>query len=101
MNHVCFSGEDQGDVREPDAGRTPQHCQIPQVLAGHEGQSSTGMICFVFSPLFLSPSFHARVNGSPSSVAGHLHHRVHVVGQPQAVSEEDQEEPQDHECEGQ
>ena len=40
-------------------------------------------------------------NSLPSSqLAGHFHHGVHVVRQPQAVPEENQEEPQDHECQG-
>lgn len=32
---------------------------------------------------------------------GYIHHRVHVVRQPQAIPEENEEEPQDYECEGQ
>lgn len=34
-------------------------------------------------------------------LAGYLHHRVHVLWQPKAVSEENKEKSQDHECEGQ
>lgn len=34
-------------------------------------------------------------------LTGYLHHRVHVVWQPKAISEENKEKSQDHECEGQ
>lgn len=51
--NIClsaFSGEDQRDVWESNAGWTPQHCQVPQVLAGYEGGSGTGM--YVFPSLY-------------------------------------------------
>lgn len=38
---------------------------------------------------------------SPPPSSGHIHHRVHVIREPQAVPEENQEEPQDHERQGQ
>lgn len=37
----------------------------------------------------------------PPPPPGHIHHRVHVIREPQAVPEENQEEPQDHERQGQ
>lgn len=45
----AFAGEDQGDVWESNAGWTPQHCQVPQVLAGYEGESGAGVYVFLFS----------------------------------------------------
>ncbi|XP_036137171.1 nuclear receptor-binding protein 2 isoform X1 [Molossus molossus] len=38
--------------------------------------------------------------GEPVHPTGHLHHRVCVLGQPQAVPQKDQEEPQGHERPG-
>lgn len=40
-------------------------------------------------------------SSSSSASPGHIHHRVHVIREPQAVPEENQEEPQDHERQGQ
>lgn len=61
---LCFLGEDQGDVWEPDAGRTSQHCQVPQVLAGHEGESGTGRMLFMRISS-LSPIFHTLTPAPP------------------------------------
>lgn len=36
----------------------------------------------------------------PVRPAGHLHHRVRVIGQPQAIPQKDQEKPQGHERAG-
>lgn len=104
MSDVCFLGEDQGDVWEPDAGRTPQYCQVPQVLAGHEGDSGSGNIFYPFWSFFHSVflfcfCFYMHTfcklteNVYHLRPTGYIHHRIHVIGQPQAISEENQEEP--------
>ena len=37
----------------------------------------------------------------PLCVTGCVYHRVYVLWQPETVSQENQEKPQDHECQGQ
>uniref|UniRef100_A0A674PJK9 Nuclear receptor binding protein 2b n=1 Tax=Takifugu rubripes TaxID=31033 RepID=A0A674PJK9_TAKRU len=40
-------------------------------------------------------------SSSVSFLTGHLHHGIHVLWQPKAISEKNKEKSQDHECEGQ
>lgn len=81
ISDVWCLGEDQRDVWEPDAGWTPQHCQVPQVLAGHEGEPGSSK---VFN---LLPLFHAHKRWcmnrffSPLSVAHRLYSSLNTCRQ--------------------
>lgn len=82
---VCFLGEDQGNVRQPDAGWTPQHCQVPQVLAGHEGEPGSGKkssFLLVFFFFFPNTNTYELMLFSHLWCTGYIHHRIHVVRQP-------------------
>lgn len=58
-----------------------------------------GCVCLSFFLLYTLLK-HTK-SSSVSFLTGHLHHRIHVVWQPKAISEKNKEKSQDHECEGQ
>lgn len=51
--------------------------------------------------LFLLCALFKHTNSCCRFPTGYLHHRVHVLWQPEAISQENKEKSQDHECEGQ